>query len=175
MRRTWNRQMPAEVRAILEPLLDKWDFVLPGWCDQLILEWDTVENDDESTLRCQPQEEYRQIRVIVFGQWLIEQEENREEAVLHELAHTLSAPLLDHAEDMLELGKGKTDGKLLDELERRALERTNCDVTTALMRAYERGGRDADARGRKRDGARGGARHDAAGGHDGAHAGAADG
>lgn len=102
---TWESDVPPEIRAAVEPLLQRWWVMVPGWCEEF-----TVKYSAKRDARMAVSVNYRNrwALLIVTGQWLQDAPEERENSLRHELVHILVEPLTAGVrriiEDTLEAG-----------------------------------------------------------------------
>ena len=125
----WSPSVPKEVAAIVAPMLDRWRCALPTWCHDLRILFDTELEEPAET---QPQMEYRFAEITIGPDWLTEDAVARENILLHEICHLLTAPLVDFVDDALEV---EGDDALAAIVFRRAYEGTVQDLTRAFLDA----------------------------------------
>lgn len=121
---TFTPSVPREVQQAMRLSLHRWLWLVPSWCHELRVVWDT---GLDCPAAMQAQDEYRYAEIIMGPTWLDEDDDERESVVRHELAHLLIAPMVawvDYAiADMDEHAQ---------ETWRRALEGTVSDLTQAF-------------------------------------------
>jgi hypothetical protein len=94
------REMPEEVRAVVEPLLEKHLHRVPSWCNTLAV---TSGSSSEARVvaTVEADYEYRQARISFTPLFLSENKKNRESTIVHELAHLPLAPIRDWVLDTI--------------------------------------------------------------------------
>jgi hypothetical protein len=130
----WHPAIPPDVRAMAEPLLQKWKHIIPSWCERVFVSWEQADN---CKLQIFVREDQRDAILEIHPDWVSFPEE-RERAIVHELCHFYNAPLKDWAKSCIERIIGNdypTPGSEvaehgLDE----ACERTNGDLIALVMR-----------------------------------------
>lgn len=132
----WRPDVPAEIRAALEPYLQQWSHLAPTWCHQVIIAWDP--NNTTDALRATAAEEYRWVRITAAPGFLGEAPTERSNAVIHELVHGLTDPLCEMLDRLIGQAP-KPQRALLREQKRRAMEGVVCDITRAIEVAHNRG------------------------------------
>lgn len=133
LRLAWDEDCPAEVRASMEPHIERYRDLLPGWLAELRLGFDDNDQAGIAYTRCNP--EYRWARIMTCGTWLKENNADRDEVLLHEMVHIPLQPLVVVFEDLLATlddTPAPIKAWARDQL-RRALEGACTDVTEMLM------------------------------------------
>lgn len=136
-RLTYDTQLPAEIRAAVAPVLERYLHLVPGWCQTLTVGWDG--DDTTGTLRSHILVEYRAARIVVLPAFVECDDVQRDNAVLHELTHIPLEQLRDVAYQLL--GVLKETHPALEgwakERIRVACESATCDVTHMLELARD--------------------------------------
>lgn len=129
----WKEDVPAEIKAALQPHLDRWLGHAPTWCHEVIVHW-AGEASDGADLRCEPVQEYRWARVTVYGSFLSRSLRDRSESVLHEMLHIALAPSDLVVHSLLDVLKEKVPElhAWANEQFRLAKESAVCDLTRAI-------------------------------------------
>lgn len=86
----WEPDFPADLRAIVEPHLMRWLPLLPTWCQEFRVRYRG--DGDGATAKVAMSHKNRWAVLTVHGAWIDEPEEEREEAVIHELIHVALEP-----------------------------------------------------------------------------------
>jgi len=132
MRILFDPKVPTEVRAAVEPLLRKWEWLIPTWVHQLTVFW----NDKDSARICNLAEpEYRRAWIALLNGWLTNDPETRERDVVHELIHFSLEPIASFAETLIERTIPDEDSafrKWADEELRRVVEGCTVDLQNAI-------------------------------------------
>lgn len=92
----YSDKLPAEVRQIVEPLLERHASILPEWCHRLTVYFDETGNQSysASTGTDWP---YRKAAIHLHAGFLSDTAEVRERDIVHELFHVVTAPATDFA------------------------------------------------------------------------------
>lgn len=96
---------PDEVREALEPMIDRWLGILPGWLYELHISFRPVQSDEpeaDNLLSIVVQPEYRKAYLTAFPMWLDLDAESRELDLVHELLHVHVQPIAALLDQMLE-------------------------------------------------------------------------
>jgi hypothetical protein len=128
----WTNDVPAEVRAALEPMLDRWTGLLPTWLHDLVVDYSATE---QAGMLMGVEFHYRRANLIVTGQWLTCPPEEREEMLRHELSHIILGPLQDIALDIVRRLTDEDDA-LADYLRQEVMNRVEgvtCDMSHAIF------------------------------------------
>lgn len=86
----WEADFPADIRAIVEPVLEPWRPLFPTWCQELILRF-----DPKPAARMQAELNHRSRWgvLIVTASWLADPPAQRESSLVHEIVHFALEPL----------------------------------------------------------------------------------
>lgn len=87
----WEPDVPAEVRAIAEPLLERWGGLLPTWCQEFVVRY--VGGEEDATLKIVINHRNRWALLKLTGLWIGEPPAAREKALIHELIHVGLEPM----------------------------------------------------------------------------------
>ena len=82
---------PDDVRAIVEPALTPFLHLVPGWCRSLYVRFQAGEANDSAGISMDY--EYRHAVLFVRPGWLEEMPEDRDKALIHEIAHLHVQPM----------------------------------------------------------------------------------
>lgn len=132
------RDVPDEVREVVEPLVEDWQHLVPGWVRELSIFW-THGDDPSSPCACSTDPEYRFARIYLFGGFLGGTPDEREGWFVHELIHLPLAPAVNIVEDLLDRLLGE-DGDpefygFAKEEWRKVFEGAVQDITYSLLDA----------------------------------------
>lgn len=83
---TWCETVPVELKTLLLPILDEILWLLPRWCEELLIEFDP-KPEDNFTAACVNSEEYRWVKILVSSYWLQYSIKERKYALIHEFIH----------------------------------------------------------------------------------------
>jgi hypothetical protein len=131
-------KVPDDVWDILVQSLNKWEFLIPGWCAEVKVIFGSEGMDD-----CLAQVEIRYAQrdsiLIIGAKWLDTSIRERELTIAHEMIHILNAPLTEFIENLLEniVGEDHLAHKFLDQLFHDRWEAVTEDISRAI--AEERG------------------------------------
>lgn len=95
----WDAEFPADVRAIVEPVLLRWLPLLPTWCQEFRVRY---RGDNANTAQVNVSHRNRWAILTIAGNWLSEPRIEREEAIIHELIHVALEPCWSAASRFLE-------------------------------------------------------------------------
>jgi hypothetical protein len=92
---TWNPLVPKEMREAIEPVIERYLWLVPEWCYQLHIEyWDTeTDKDGKSTsgfASITVNDEYRRAALEVYSSWFDGDERDRRYYIIHEFVHLYS-------------------------------------------------------------------------------------
>lgn len=123
--------VPPEVWDAVEPLLLRHVALVPTWCHEVRVFWDS--SDGETSAKCGADYEYRVARVTICGGFFDYGPAGRDEAIRHEFLHIPLCPLTDWTRDLIHRLTGD-DTRLRDWLLsewRERLEGAVCDLEKA--------------------------------------------
>lgn len=129
--------VPAEVQAVLQPLVAKWEWIIPSICHELRVSFVSEEVEDGTLMAVQLSPEYRACNLRVYPLWLKETKKERERSVVHELCHIVVAPLTEFTDDIIRR-TGKPTSGVLREQHRRLYEGVVVDLTQSLLEQRKR-------------------------------------
>lgn len=95
----WDPDVPADIRAIVEPYLTRWIGLLPTWCQRFEVRYDPHK---QAAMAVHTNHRNRWAQLQVTGEWLAESDRERENAVIHELVHVALEPFVHAAGRILE-------------------------------------------------------------------------
>ncbi len=100
----FDGEWPPEVRAVAEPLLERFAWLVPSWCHTVSVQWegDPGEDDAQSSARTQISFAYRSARLQFLPMFLTDSERQREADVIHELLHLSIQPLCQYAMEVVD-------------------------------------------------------------------------
>lgn len=106
LRVVWT-ETPSEVRNPLETLLEEWGFLIPPWVQSLGVRYfaTRLENGEanfHATAAMDAEPEYRQARLLIYGEWLVQSAADRERDIVHEMLHLALAPMVLEHQDVIE-------------------------------------------------------------------------
>jgi len=119
----FEKNIPTEIRSAIEPLVNDLAWLIPGWCQYIDIRWQE-ENPQGAFMQCGTNYAYRWVSITVFPQWLMQEDSERKECLVHEIIHGLNAPLADWIREVIKtLAPEETEGRLqtilMDELVQR--------------------------------------------------------
>lgn len=83
--------IPPEVATVLEPIIERWKFLLPTWCQDLRIEWKPDLDGDIAETSIHYANRWAVIRVA--APWLDGEPADRETVIIHEMIHVTMEPL----------------------------------------------------------------------------------
>lgn len=135
----YSDNVPVEIASALQPLLEKWSWLVPSICHEIEVFFDAEPEDAGNMMAVALSTEYRRATLFVYGAWLKERKVDRERCVVHELCHVATAQLAECADELVD--RFAEDPKLkavLLENVRRACEGVVVDLTQALLEQRKR-------------------------------------
>lgn len=132
---TWHDKVTMrapELRTIVEPLVEQCLEMLPNWCEELLVWWDS--EDTITVARMETNYEYRWCKLWISPAFLTDG--NRLGTVRHEFIHALRAPEKLFVDSLINFVQEKfpDTAKLLREQWRQANESSVCDETRVIQR-----------------------------------------
>ncbi len=99
----WESDIPSDVREIIEPVLSRWENLIPTWCQDFNVRYD---HQTQAMGRAIINYRSRWAVLVLTGEWVGSPALDRENAVIHELVHInlepLTCPVGRIIEDVLE-------------------------------------------------------------------------
>ena len=89
----WSKDMPREVRAVAEPLVEDALRYLPSWVQHLSVRYGIGEGEDGVVAVVEAEYPYRQVKVRLTPHFLTDSPRNRKRAIVHEFMHSPIAPI----------------------------------------------------------------------------------
>jgi hypothetical protein len=88
----WHVQVPKEMRATIEPIIERYRWLIPQWVYQFKVSFYSTKTDEkgvpDNALACiYVNDEYRSATLEVFADWLDGNEKTRRYNIIHELCH----------------------------------------------------------------------------------------
>lgn len=129
----WSKSVPPEIREAVEPHVERWAFVLPGWVHELGISYDP---NSANCAETKGDIAYRRAHIYVGPHFVQNEGPDREEIIRHELAHVVLHPLTDWTKDIVSRLAGDDErlAEWLREEWRQRLEGATCDIEAALLR-----------------------------------------
>lgn len=94
------KDMPDAVRAAVEPIIQQWRWLIPGWVQEVMIRWQAQAEDGESADTVVSYE-YRWVSIRLKGHWLSDAR-TQEKDIVHELIHAFTHPLAEYARNEME-------------------------------------------------------------------------
>lgn len=128
----WLPGVPDEVKASLLLLFEKFFWLLPRWCEELVVQF-MPKTEDNAELSLLNSEEYRWVKLFIYPVWLQSSEEERAYNLIHEFVHASNGYLSDYLKRII-------DAYVSDEKTREVLksewqfyvERSTQDITHCI-------------------------------------------
>lgn len=86
----WEPDFPADLRPLVEPHLLRWSGLIPTWCQEFIVRYDSKQDGRMAT---HVNHRNRWAVLIVTPEWFDSPEAERENSMVHELVHVGMEPL----------------------------------------------------------------------------------
>lgn len=80
----WDPEFPPELKSALEPLVEKWTWILPPWVHELVLRY---KSEGKVTASTHGYYKYRWQKVEFDTAFIMEEPIARERSVIHEFLH----------------------------------------------------------------------------------------
>lgn len=126
----WDRNMPKEIRNALQPIVEKWAYLLPTWCHFMKVLYN-IEAEFISQMTAEPL--YRRAFMMVGSGWLVLGHEGRIHSIVHELLHVPWEPVTETLEGILdEYIKCEATRKIIEREWRHRYEAAVEDLANAL-------------------------------------------
>lgn len=124
----------------IERLLQKWLWLVPAWCHILYVNlWDSQGDNCEKIADVKTNYDYRNIDLSLYTCWLDRDDERKESALVHELVHSFTAIVADHARNSFDTLCPKADAEKFNQHLQLELQQRYEASTEDLARAiYER-------------------------------------
>lgn len=115
VKESMTRPLPAELRDRILPLVNRLSFLVPPWITEIYVCW----NRDVEMMECASMKDYLWIDITCGRSCLTSDEDELENAVIHEICHAYTTPLVVLARDMLDdlsplEAYKKTVGRIID-------------------------------------------------------------
>lgn len=88
---TWEADIPEDIKAIAEPMLERWVWLVPTWCQEFTVRYDPM-YDAQMAVTNNYRNRWAMLRMT--GQWLGCPDSERELSLVHELIHVCLEPLV---------------------------------------------------------------------------------
>jgi hypothetical protein len=137
-RHVWDRSVPKSVREVFLPLVERYAFMLPGWCRKLTLSYEDDCGDPQVLAMTQAQYEYRDALIAFTPRLVGEDLDTQEGTVVHELAHVLLWPIMDMGQKLLHLIDDPKAQQIMSDQFRQAVEASTEDVARAFLTCRSR-------------------------------------
>lgn len=137
--------VPPEIIAIVEPVLAERLWMVPTWCQEIVVKFDPS-MDGGDAAHIEPRTEYRKAMMGIGPAFIVDTVGGREDILTHELAHLIIAPLHSWCSVVMEHSPYEEDSPsqgMLEEHFRLALESTTEDLMRVLQEKHRTA---ADAR-----------------------------
>jgi hypothetical protein len=129
MRIEWKT--PDEVRAVAEPLLEKWAHIIPRGVARLTVSFQEGDGDNYAKIHVQP--EYRCAHIGICPMWLSQRAEDREVTLVHELHHIPLQAMVGLTSDIIQQYAPESSREFLHEQWRLAFEGAVQDLAEAAI------------------------------------------
>lgn len=114
----WEPDFPADLRSIAEPVLSECVWLIPSWCQEVIVRYNP---HIDARMQSEISHRNRWLVLNFTGQWLNEPEDERVNTLVHELVHVCVEPFAIAAnrvrDQIPEAARGLAEDMLRDGLE----------------------------------------------------------
>ena len=117
-------EVPAEVSALVVPIVEKLADLIPAWCEELRIKWTA---DLDHIAQVNVSERYRWAVITLSGMWLDLTSDRRIHTLVHEMIHMHLSPLSGKARELV-------SDELPDKLIVDATEAVVCEITDLISR-----------------------------------------
>lgn len=93
----WGTDIEPDVRAVLEPLITRYSWLIPAWCRDVYVNVHYSRHDD-APASTGIRYEYRKANLDFYGTFFVESKQAQELHIIHELLHVSSSIYVDWAE-----------------------------------------------------------------------------
>jgi hypothetical protein len=121
-------KFPPEIREKVEPILDDISWLVPGWCQRVVVFWEPV-NQDRNSAFINVNYAYRFVQITICSDFLGQTEQEMRDDLLHELIHGFICPMADYAREIIDLYCPKDESPKTNEMLHRELTRKNEAIT----------------------------------------------
>lgn len=116
--------VPAVARQIIEPLVMRYQVLLPTWAQQIYIGWNGSGDGKGTTIDCHASYEYRSFTMTFHSGFIVQREDEHKAQIIHEILHASSCVLADWARDTIDLLTPESEApkfrqSLLEELRHR--------------------------------------------------------
>lgn len=125
--------MPDDLRRMLGRYVERWSWLAPRWCEELIVRFEEIEGD--GLAECSVRRDYRWAHIMIGPGFLASyRETERDEIIIHELLHIHHTALSEVFGDILDTYVADDkQRKMLAAQKQRAIEMMTVDLTTSLV------------------------------------------
>ena len=118
----FDKEIPESIRAELEKYVLPCEWLIPAWCQKVLIGWSEDSDEDGAAISAYVVYEYRRARFTFYP--CFHTQSDQQEAVVHEFFHAFVGVLADYARDEIkrlipEDEAPKYRQSVLDELARR--------------------------------------------------------
>lgn len=141
----WNKHTPLEMRALIEPIIDEYKWLLPQWMVTLYVGyWDSASQDATGTTTHAEicvNDDYLNASLSVFSSWMDGDQETRRNDIVHEFLHAYFNPIFDFCGRLLNTWKEEDRGpmwRMLNQERTNYLERSVTALAWTLIQSENR-------------------------------------
>lgn len=141
--RVWvDPEVPLEITRAVQPVVERWLHLLPRWMQVLVVTWDSrPSTKEDSPAEMSVRIDYRVSYLTIFGNWLDQDDPERNRVIRHEFLHSAVGPYrnaaLDGINTLAKLADLNGDSALYQHITedlRTGLEQTIVDLEEIVQR-----------------------------------------
>jgi hypothetical protein len=116
--------VPDEARKVIEPLVIRYQVLLPTWAQLIYIGWNGSGDGKGTTIDCHASYDYRSFTMTFHSGFIVQREDEHKAQMIHEILHASSCVLADWARGTIDLLTPESDvpkfrQALLEELRQR--------------------------------------------------------
>lgn len=97
----FNKQIEKHNQAEISSYLNKYSFLIPSWCAEVIVNLYNSADGDDAAIRTAIRYEYRRATMDFYSSWLNQSANDKALHVIHDLLHIPTSVYVDFAEDKI--------------------------------------------------------------------------
>lgn len=131
MKIEFKKDFPPELKPRYEKIIKKASWLIPGWCQSVVVFWD-AHDDERASLYTRVNYEYRFIQITVCSDCIGTSDKDLLTEVIHEMIHGFINPLADYAKEIVNTFCSKDDSPKTNKILHNEITRKNESVTQDL-------------------------------------------
>lgn len=132
----WHATFPAELRAVVEPLVHLHMALMPTWVHELCVYYAPLEANAAATMGADP--EYRRAKLTITGDFFNASDEDRQQMMLHEFIHLPVSPLTNFTHALIDKLEDEQLKLYLRDHWRQCMEGMVCDFEKIIADMHAR-------------------------------------